>query len=247
PSPAAAVVRGPRHDLPRDLRALLESRPEGLRAKCRGAHARRGVVADAARALRLPDRPTLDLHAPCHLERAGQRLAGLSLPPRRRILGRPHRTGGHVLDVLVLVRGVLVASRRPAQGPLLLREDARIRQPPGPLRRGAGAAGTASRQLPAGLHPSGADQRGLRSRPAALGRWPRRMMRGSRPTGVFAALAISSRRATPPSAAASPRTHVASGTGSAGDRTCPIASGAPCARTTRPTGRAGTTSSTTSR
>jgi hypothetical protein len=38
-----------------------------------------------------------------------------------------------------------------------------------------GPAGAASWQLPAGFHPPGADQRRLRSRPAALGRRPRRL------------------------------------------------------------------------
>ena len=72
-------------------------------------------------------------------QRAGERLARLSLSPRRRILRRAHGRGGHVLDVLLLVRRVSLAHGRSAQGAVLLREDAGLRQPPGALRRRARA------------------------------------------------------------------------------------------------------------
>ena len=80
------------------------------------------------------------------------------------------RRRGDVQHVLVLVRRVPVAAGRPPAGALLLREDARLREPPRPLRRGARPPRRAPRQLPAGVHPPGADQRRLRSRPAPLGR-----------------------------------------------------------------------------
>ena len=54
-------------------------------------------------------------------------------------------------------------------------EDAWLRESPGIVRRGIGAARAAPRQLSAGLHTSGADQRRLRSRPAALGGGPDRL------------------------------------------------------------------------
>src|SRR5262249_61113436 len=94
------------------------------------------------------------------------------LPAERGIRRRPQRPGGDVLHVLVLVRRVPVAHGRPAQGALLLREDARLRQPPRALRRGAGPAGPAPRQLPAGLHPPGTHHRRLRPRSAAVPRRP---------------------------------------------------------------------------
>src|SRR5437773_6127636 len=99
----------------------------------------------------------------------------LPLSPRRWILRRAHRRGGHVLDVLLLVRRVPLPYGRPAAGAVLLREDARLRQSPGAVRRGARPPGAASRQLPAGVYPPGAHQRRLRSRPSTVGRRPRRV------------------------------------------------------------------------
>ena len=125
--------------------------------------------------LRVADRSALDRHAARDRAGAGERLTGLSLSSRRKFLRRPHRSGRHVLDVLFLVRRVPVPHGRSPQGAVLLREDAWVCESPGTLRRGAGPAGAAPRQLPAGLHAPGADQCRLRSGPAALGRRPRRV------------------------------------------------------------------------
>src|SRR5262245_28634079 len=81
-----------------------------------------------------------------------------------------------------------LAHGRSAQGALLLREDARLRQPSGTLRRGAGPAGGTPRELPASVHAPRADQRGVRSRPAPLGRRSRRVSDGTRPPLVPAVL-----------------------------------------------------------
>ena len=54
------------------------------------------------------------------------------------------------------------------RGPAHVREHARLRQPPGPVRRGDLDDRGGARQLPAGLHPSGADQR---RRSTSIGHW----------------------------------------------------------------------------
>ena len=73
--------------------------------------------------------------------------------------------GGHVLDLLVLVRRGARPRRPPGRGPAGLREDAHLRQPPRPVRRGDRAHRRAARQLPAGLHPPRPDQRRVQPRP----------------------------------------------------------------------------------
>ena len=70
-----------------------------------------------------------------------------------------------------------------AAGALPLREDARLRQPPRPLRRRARSQGRAPRQLPAGVHPPGPDQRRLLPRPGAVQR-PAPRLGGVNPAGV---------------------------------------------------------------
>ena len=75
---------------------------------------------------------------------------------RRRARGR----GGHVHDLLVLARLRARRDRRARPGPPALREAARLRQPAAPLRRGDRRRHRPPpRQLPAGVHAPGADQR----------------------------------------------------------------------------------------
>ena len=57
--------------------------------------------------------------------------------------------------------------RPPGRGASDLREDAHLRQPPGPLRRGDRPDRGAARELPPGLHPPRADQRGGEPGPPA--------------------------------------------------------------------------------
>src|SRR5438067_7559311 len=176
PRSPGALARGSGHDLRRRLHSLLGSDAARVHAARRRHHARRRGAADAARPLRLPHRPALDLDAARDRARPGERLAGLSLSPRRRILRRSHRERRYLLDVLLLVRRVPLPHGGSAAGAVLLREDARLRQSPRTVRRGAGSAGTAPRQLPPGVHAPGAHQRRLRSRPPALGRRPCRVI-----------------------------------------------------------------------
>ena len=72
---------------------------------------------------------------------------------------RVHRRGGHLLDLLVLVRGGAHPGRATGRGATGVREDAQLRQPRRPLRRADRPHRRATRQLPAGLHPSVPDQR----------------------------------------------------------------------------------------
>ena len=62
----------------------------------------------------------------------------------------------------------LGAIGRSAEGALPLRESAGLCESPRPVRRGARSARRAPRELPAGVHPPGAHQRGLRSRSPPL-------------------------------------------------------------------------------
>jgi hypothetical protein len=69
--------------------------------------------------------------------------------------------GGHVHDLLVLAGLGAGRDRRAGARPGPVREAALLRQPARPLRRGDRPAHRpAPRQLPAGVHPPGADQRG---------------------------------------------------------------------------------------
>ena len=110
PGAAGALARGARHDLPRHLRALLGCR------RARPSSSTPGATTLDASSLLMPLVRFVSPTDPRWIstlraieQRAGERLAGLPLPPRRRLLRRPHRPGGHVLDVLVLVRRVPVA------------------------------------------------------------------------------------------------------------------------------------------
>ncbi len=118
----------------------------------------------------LADRSAMDLNAPRHRARTGQRFAGLPVSAWRRLHGWPDRSGGNLLDVLLLVRRVPGTYGRFAAGQVFLREDAGLCQPPWTLRRGARPARAAPWQLSAGVHPPRVDQRGLRPRSPAVGR-----------------------------------------------------------------------------
>src|SRR5262245_47316614 len=101
-------------------------------------HAGRRRADDAARPFRVADRPAMALDAARDRARAGERLAGLSLSPRGRILRRAHGGRRHVLDVLLLVCRVPLSHGGFAQGTVLLRKDARVRKSPGVVWRELG-------------------------------------------------------------------------------------------------------------
>ena len=70
------------------------------------------------------------------------------------------RRGGHVHDLLVLAGLGAVRDRRAPAGPRAVREAAVVRRPARAVRRGdRPAQRPPPRQLPAGVHPPGADQR----------------------------------------------------------------------------------------
>ncbi len=92
--------------------------------------------------------------------RADGERPGSALPHRgdRR---RPDRPRGHVPDLLVLAGLGAGRDRRADAGARAVRAPARIRIAAGPLRRGDRSADRPPpRQLPAGVHAPGADQRG---------------------------------------------------------------------------------------
>ena len=96
------------------------------------------------------------------LDAIGEELVSDSLVYRYNsggLTGRARRRGGHLLDLHVLVRRGDGPGRAPGRGPPGLREDADLRQPPRPLLRGDRPHRRGARQLPAGLHPPGADLR----------------------------------------------------------------------------------------
>jgi hypothetical protein len=64
--------------------------------------------------------------------------------------GRGARRGRHVLGVLVLVCRGARPRRAPGRGAAGVREDAHLRQPPGPVRRADRPHRTAARELPPG-------------------------------------------------------------------------------------------------
>ena len=160
----------------------------------------RGHPHDAARVLRLADRPADDLHdrSDQPLAVAGRpRLEQPRVPLRRRAdAGRDSRRRGHVQHLHLLAgrgpgaRGRPDRSTPDPRGAADLRADARVREPPRPVRGGDGPHRRAPRELPAGLHAPRADQRGLRT-------WTARSARsgGSSPT---ATRAPTPRRACPP-------------------------------------------------
>ena len=109
---------------------------------------------------------SLALHA--RPDDGGARLRHARLPLQREgLAGRAGGRGGHVLDLLLLVRGGAGARRAARSRANRLREDAHVRQPPGPFLRGDRPARRAARQLPAGVHAPGADQRRDEPRPPA--------------------------------------------------------------------------------
>ena len=65
--------------------------------------------------------------------------------------GRAARPGRHLLGVLVLVRGGARPRRAPGGGAARVREDAHLRQPPGPVRRADQPHRGAARKLPPAL------------------------------------------------------------------------------------------------
>ena len=131
---------------------------------------RRVAAADAAGQVHQPDRPALAVDPAGDRGGPGRGLAGVPLPhPRGGARRAPGEEGTFTMCSFWYVECLSRVGRR-ATGAARLREDARLRQPPRPLRRGARPARRAPRQLPAGLHPPRPDQRGLRPRPPALGR-----------------------------------------------------------------------------
>ena len=113
------------------------------------------------------------------------------------------RGGGHLHDLLVLARLRPRRDRRAQAGALALREAALLREPAAALRGGdRPALGPPPRQLPAGVHPPGADQRGhardprrrgvravaVRARAAALA--PRPVGRTTRAHGILSSFPL---------------------------------------------------------
>ena len=106
-----------------------------------------------------------------HRRRPGAALQGGG--DRRRV----QRGGGHLHDLLLLARLGLVRDRRARARPTALREAAVVRRTVGAVRRGdRPAQRPPTRQLPAGVHAPGSDQRrpprdreGDRRRPRATG------------------------------------------------------------------------------
>ena len=95
---------------------------------------------------------------------------------------------GHVQPLLVLVRGGAHPGRPGTRGQDGLREDAHLRQPPGPVRRADRPLGRGPRQLPPGLHPPGPDQRRPQPRPGPRPPLTRRsndLQSGIRSTGLI--------------------------------------------------------------
>src|SRR5215467_10311684 len=101
--------------------------------------------------------------------RAGERLAGVSLSPRERILRRADGGGRHLLDVLLLVRRVPLPHGGPAQSAVLLREDARVRQSSGVVRQNTPAPRAAPTEIRPAPQTARDQQRPRRSPPAAVG------------------------------------------------------------------------------
>ena len=104
------------------------------------------------------------------------RLRQPRLPVRpERLARRAARLGGHVLAVHLLLRRRARPLRAARRGAAHVREDVHLRQPPRPVLRGDRPDGRAARQLPAGVQPPGADQRGDEPRlPARARRGQRR-------------------------------------------------------------------------
>ena len=153
------VAGGRRRDPRRDLREG-RGRARRLHPALRHQGARRVIAPVAARPLPAPRRLAHPGDGPGNRRRALSRRADPALQDRgdrRRLAGR----GGRLRDLFVLARVGAGRDRRDRACPPAVREAAVVRQPAGPVRGGDRPAQRAPpRQLPAGVHPSRADQRG---------------------------------------------------------------------------------------
>ena len=138
------------------------------------------AAAGAAGALPAGGRPDHPEHRAGDRRRADGQRAGAALQgggDRRRL----HRRGGQLHHLLVLAGVGAVRDRRVRPGPQAVRPAAVLRRPARPLRRGdRRPLRPAPGQLPAGVHPPGADQRGA-ARDQARGRAPARSPRAPGP------------------------------------------------------------------
>ena len=140
-------------------------------------------AAGPAGALPAARRPAHPRHRAGDPRRADRRRPGAALQGRgdRR---RLHRRGGHLHDLLVLAGLRPLRDRRVPQGPQAVRQAALLRRPAPAVRRGdRPAQRPAPRQLPAGVHPPRADQRGP-ARDQDGDRPRRRRRRGQRRPGA---------------------------------------------------------------
>ena len=124
----------PRPYLRIDHEERLERTPPVVRAVLRRRGARREQLADALGALRVADRPAHARDARPHLRGTGFRLARLPVRDRGRSRGRPERLGGHLQRLHVLAGGIAGPRGTHRRRPADLREDADLRQSPGPVR-----------------------------------------------------------------------------------------------------------------
>ena len=163
--------------LRRDHDQGLERGAPGLRPGLRQRQPGRLRAHHAARELHLPHRPADAVHAgrdQPHPKHGG--LVSDSLVYRYDVdaqLGRHRGRRGHVQHLHLLAGGGAgeggrahrraAAARRAAH----LRADARVREPPRPVRGGDGPDRRGPRQLPPGLHPPRPDQRRHQPRPRA--------------------------------------------------------------------------------
>ncbi|PKW11395.1 hypothetical protein BX260_6707 [Streptomyces sp. 5112.2] len=142
-----------------DRRAGLRHQTQGVRPTLRHRRPGRLAAADAAGRVPLCTGPRLDQHPRRDGRGTGQRQPGLPLQPRR-LTRRTAGQRGHVQPVQLPLRGGARPHRAHPPGTARLRQDAHVRQPRRAVRRGDRAVGGATRQLPAGVHPSLADHRG---------------------------------------------------------------------------------------
>jgi len=140
-------------------------RAAGLRHASGQQAARRLGAGHATGEVRRADRPPVPVHpGPDH---RGAHLGQPGLPVRQHRARRDLGRRGHVQPVLVLVRRSAHPGR-PGRGSADdVREDAHLRQPSRALRRADRCVRGGAGKLPAGLHPSGPDQRGGEPRPCA--------------------------------------------------------------------------------
>ena len=150
---------GQRRGLPRGAHPALRQRRAGRLAVAGGA--------DPVPAARRPADPR---DGAGHRRRAHRGGAGAAVS-RRGDRRRAVRRGGHVHDLLVLAGVGAGRDRRDPPGQAPVRAAAVVRQPAASVRRGDRAAHRAAPgQLPAGVHPPGADQRRGARHPRRRGR-----------------------------------------------------------------------------